>query len=131
MRKKVFEKVTDENATVLWATFCDARAMAEELFKKPRYRDTSIFFKDCFISTCIATWLSIMLKWDDLPSEYRERLSEELEENYSHGYHSLYICRYVFFRSLCEVTIGVPSPANAKASAWISPVETEISRNSF
>ena len=97
MRKKVFEKVTDENATVLWATFCDARAMAEELFKKPRYRDTSIFFKDCFISTCIATWLSIMLKWDDLPSEYRERLSEELEENYSHGYHSLYICRYVFY----------------------------------
>ena len=28
MRKKVFEKVTDENATVLWATFCDARATA-------------------------------------------------------------------------------------------------------
>ena len=57
---------------------------------------TQVYFKDCFISTCIATWLSIMLKWDDLPSEYRERLSEELEENYSHGYHSLYICRYVF-----------------------------------
>ena len=36
-----------------------------------------------------------------------------------------------FFRSLCEVTTGVPSPANAKESAWISPVETEISRNSF
>lgn len=35
------------------------------------------------------------------------------------------------FRSLCEVTTGVPSPANAKASARISPVETEISRNSF
>ena len=34
-------------------------------------------------------------------------------------------------RSLCEVTIGVPSPAIAKASARISPVETEISRNSF
>ena len=45
MSKKVFEKVTDENATVLWATFCDARATAEELFKKPRYRDTSIFLK--------------------------------------------------------------------------------------
>lgn len=36
-----------------------------------------------------------------------------------------------FFRSLCEVTTGVPSPANAKESAWISPVETEISRNCF
>lgn len=36
-----------------------------------------------------------------------------------------------FFRSLCEVTTGVPSPANAKESAWISPAETEISRNSF
>lgn len=30
-----------------------------------------------------------------------------------------------------EVTTGVPSPANAKESVWISPVETEISRIPF
>ena len=33
-----------------------------------------------------------------------------------------------FFRSLCEVTTGVPSSAKARASEWISPVDTETSR---
>lgn len=73
-------KVTDENAVALWTSLCDARETAEELFKA-KDRDTSLFFKDCFISTCIATWLSVMLKWDGIPSEYAERLSKELEEN--------------------------------------------------
>ena len=35
------------------------------------------------------------------------------------------------FHSLWEVTTGVPSLAKAKASEWISPVDTETSRNSF
>ena len=30
---------------------------------------------------CVATWLSVMLKWDGIPSEYRKRLSKELKEN--------------------------------------------------
>lgn len=48
-------KVTDENAVSLWASLCDARETAEKLFKV-KDRDTSLFFKDCFISTCVATW---------------------------------------------------------------------------
>lgn len=72
-------KVTDKNAVALWTSLCDARETAEELFKDED-RDTSLFFKDCFISTCVATWLSVMLKWDGIPSEYRKRLSKELEE---------------------------------------------------
>lgn len=74
-------KVTDENAVALWTSLCDARETAEELFKESKDRDTSLFFKNCFISTCVATWLSVMLKWDGIPSEYRNRLSKELEEN--------------------------------------------------
>ena len=36
-----------------------------------------------------------------------------------------------FFRSMCEVTTGVPSPANARESGWKRFFETETSRNSF
>lgn len=74
-------KVTDENATVLWTSFCDALETAEELFKESEDRDASIFFKDCFISTCVATWLSVMLKWGVPLLKYKKRLSKELEEN--------------------------------------------------
>lgn len=47
-------KVTDENAVALWTSLCDARETAEELFKESKDRDTSLFFKNCFISTCVA-----------------------------------------------------------------------------
>lgn len=73
--------VTEENATVLWATFCTARETAEELFKESEYYGTSLFFKDCFMSSCMATMLCIVLKWGELPLTYKERLSEELEKN--------------------------------------------------
>lgn len=38
-------KVTDENATVLWTSFCDAMETAEELFKESEYYGTSLFLK--------------------------------------------------------------------------------------
>ena len=74
-------KVTEENATVLWATFCNARENAEELFKESEYYGTSLFLKDCFMSSCMATMLGVVLKWGELPLTYKKRLSEELEEN--------------------------------------------------
>ena len=39
-------KVTDENAVALWASLCDARENAEELFKESEYYGTSLFLKD-------------------------------------------------------------------------------------
>lgn len=81
MPARVSIKVTDENATVLWTTFCNARENADELFKESEYYGTSLFFKDCFMSSCMAAMLGVVFKWGELPSTYKERLSEELEEN--------------------------------------------------
>ena len=74
-------KVTDENAVALWTSLCDARENAEELFKESEYYGTSLFLKDCFMSSCMATMLGVVLKWGELPLTYKKRLSEELEEN--------------------------------------------------
>ena len=65
-------KVTEENATVLWATFCNARENAEELFKESEYYGTSLFLKDCFMSSCMATMLGVVLKWGELPLTYKK-----------------------------------------------------------
>lgn len=74
-------KVTDENAPALWAAFCSAREEAAESFKESRYYGTSLYAKDIFMSACMATMLGVILKWGKLPSIYKVRLSEELEEN--------------------------------------------------
>ena len=57
MRKKVFEKVTDENDTVLWATFCDARATAET--------DERYWTDGNRIFPCMSTW-NVNKQWDKL-----------------------------------------------------------------
>ena len=72
-------QVTDENASNLWVTFCDAKESALKSCRKSRYHGS--FVEDIYISGCMAGMLGVLLKFDKVDSRDKVILVKELEKN--------------------------------------------------